>query len=181
VTRAFVAVRPPDVVLDEVERLAARARDAVAGARWTRREQWHLTIQFLGNRAELDAVTGALRALRHPAGELRLGGVGAFPSARRARVLWVGTATGTEWLDALAAAVGTLLVPAGHPPEERQFHGHLTLARLDPPADLRDPLGALAAADVGPPWTATEVVLYESRQRRSGAEYVPVERFALGG
>jgi 2'-5' RNA ligase len=179
VTRAFLAVCPPDAVLDEVEQLAAGVRDRVEHARWTRREQWHLTVQFLGNRTDVDGVTGALRGLEHPAGELRLGELGAFPSARRARVLWVGTAVGTEWLGALAAAVGERLAPVGYPPEARPFHGHLTLARLEPPTDVRALLDEVAVASVGPAWTVAEVVLFESRLRRTGAEYSPIGRFPL--
>ncbi len=38
-------------------------RDSAPGARWTGEDQWHLTLQFLGNRVDLDAVAVALGGL----------------------------------------------------------------------------------------------------------------------
>jgi 2'-5' RNA ligase len=88
-------------------------------------------------------------------------------------VLWLGITTGAELLQQLAAAVGALLRPLGHEPEARPFHAHLTLARCKTPTDLRPVLAALGPGPVGPPWTMSDVVVYESRLRRTGAQYVP--------
>jgi RNA 2',3'-cyclic 3'-phosphodiesterase len=178
--RAFVAVRPPGGVLAAVASAVASAEGSVTGARWTRNEQWHLTLQFLGNQADLDAVAGGLGALALRPGQLQVGGWGAFPSERRARVLWLGVVEGAEYLAQLAAAVGALLAPLGHEPEDRGYHAHLTLARLARPADLRAAVAALPADPVGAPFTAEEVLLYESTTRREGAEYRVHARFPLG-
>ncbi|MGH3410791.1 MAG: 2'-5' RNA ligase family protein, partial [Streptosporangiaceae bacterium] len=48
------------------------------------------------------------------------------------------------------------------PDEDRRFRGHITLARLREPADVR-PLTAELAGLEGPPWTATEIQLIHSR------------------
>ncbi|HZP31300.1 MAG TPA: RNA 2',3'-cyclic phosphodiesterase [Acidimicrobiia bacterium] len=177
--RAFVAVRPPEGVLAEVARATARARDEIGTARWTTSAQWHLTLQFLGNRADLDAVGAALGELAAPGGDVRLGGGGAFPSEERARILWLGVVEGAETLAGLAAAVGSLLAPLGHEPDDRPFHAHLTLARLARPADARGAVAALGPGPVGERWTVGEVVLYESVTRRDGAEYRAHARFPL--
>jgi 2'-5' RNA ligase len=180
--RAFVAVRPPDAALAAVADAVAPVRDAglVPGARWTTSEQWHLTLQFLGNRADLDAVAGALEALRAAGGDARLGGAGAFKSVTRATVLWLGLVAGGEVLGSVAAAVGALLAPIGHQPEDRPYHAHLTLARLGRPADVRPAVDALGAGPVGDPWRVGEVVLYESTTRRDGAVYREHATFPLG-
>jgi 2'-5' RNA ligase len=129
-TRAFVAVRPPDDVLDRVDEISATIEAHTPdGARWTTREQHHLTLQFLGNRADVDAVAAALREIAVAPADVELRGIGAFPSPRRARVLWIGVAAGASMLTQLAAAVGVLLEPLGHEPEARAYHPHLTLAR----------------------------------------------------
>lgn len=180
-SRAFVAVAPPAEVLDAVDAAIARVRDDVAGAKWTRREQWHLTLQFLGNRVDLDEVSAALAPLAVGAGEVRLGGAGAFPSDRRGRVLWIGVSEGGPLLAQLAASVGVLLAPVGYEPEARPFHPHLTLARLARPGDLRPVVEALGPEPVGPAWIAGEVVLYESLLRREGARYEAVAAFPLVG
>jgi 2'-5' RNA ligase len=171
VTRAFVAVVPPEPVLDAVGRAAATLD--LSGARLTTRDQWHLTLQFLGNRADVDAVAASLGALAIERGDVQVGGAGAFPSERRARVLWLGITTGAELLQQLAAAVGALLRPLGHEPEARPYHAHLTLARCKTPTDLRPVIAALGPGPVGPSWTVSGVVVYESRLRRTGAQYVP--------
>lgn len=176
--RAFVAVVPPEEVLDAVA--AALGEPDVPGARLLRREQWHLTLQFLGNRADLEVVAGALRGLALRSGPVRLGGFGVFPNERRARVLWLGVAEGAALLDQLAAAVGVVLGPRGYPPEDRDFHPHLTLARCKRPADLRDALGRLPSDPVGPGWTLDEVVLFESVTRSTGARYLERGRFPVG-
>jgi len=176
VTRAFVAIRPPDAVLEEVDALSASLD--LGGARRTTRDQWHVTLQFLGNSADVDAVADALTDVRVPAASARFGGLGAFPSNKRARVVWLGVAQGAELFDALAREVGERLTPLGHVPEARAYHAHLTLARLKTPADVRAALAADAAA-VGDAWLVDEVILYESRVRRTGAEYTPVASVSL--
>jgi 2'-5' RNA ligase len=180
VTRAFVAVVPPAPVLDAVDRAAAPLRPGLE-ARWTGREQWHLTVQFLGNKADIDAVASALADLPVPPAPVRLGGAGAFPSTRRARVVWIGCLEGQEFLGALAGAVGARLAPLGHEPEARAYHPHLTLARLRAPADARATVAALGPAPVGEAWAVCEVVVFESLLRRSGARYVPRVVVALTG
>ena len=177
--RAFVAVVPPGEVLDAVDEALSRVRAKVPGARWSRREQWHLTLQFLGNKADLDPVAQGLAALAVGRGEVRLGGGGAFPGERRARVLWLGLVEGAPLIAQVAAATGALLAPLGYDPEDRPFHPHLTLARLKVPGDLREAVDALGADPVGPSWTAGEVVLFESTQDRDGPRYRAYASFPL--
>ena len=112
---------------------------------------------------------------------MRLGGGGAFPSERRAKVVWLGVVEGTDLLADLAGAVGALLAPLGHEPEDRPFHAHLTLARLGRPSDARAVVAAIGPDPVGERWRAGEVHLYESTTRREGAEYRLHASFPLGG
>ena len=55
-----MAVRPPDEVLDAVAEAVATGQPVVDGLRWAGREQWHLTLQFLGPLARLAPVVAAL-------------------------------------------------------------------------------------------------------------------------
>lgn len=180
--RAFVAVRPPDDVLTAVERAVAPARHAIVGPRWTDRRQWHLTLQFLGWCGDVEAVAAALDGLEErDAFAVRLGGGGAFPSERRARVIWLGVHRGAEALGRLAGGVAACLAPLGFEPEARAFHPHLTLARLRVPGDVREAVAALGDAPVGQAFTVREVVLYESVLRPDGARYEPLARVAFRG
>lgn len=182
--RLFVAVHPPEKVLDAVGEVAARAQRALVGPRWTTRDQWHLTLQFLGSVPEdrLDAVRRALEATSavQPF-PVRLGGGGAFPRPSRGRVIWVGLAAGAEPMAGLARAVHRALRPLGYEPEARAFHPHLTLARLAVPGDVQPALEALGDGPVGPAFVVDEVVLFESHLRRTGAVYEARARVPLLG
>ena len=176
--RGFVAVVPPRDVLDAVGKLSWRAAHRpselslprLVGPRWTTREKWHLTLQFLGTSVDLDAAADALARVRAAPLQLRLGGVGGFPSERRANVLWIGVRDGTRDLSAVASAVADAMTPVVGPPEARAFHPHLTLTRLTRPADLRLAVAA-SRGPVGPAWTADRLVLFESVTASSGAQY----------
>lgn len=179
VGRGFVAVVPPDDVLDAVG-AAAAAIEVPSTARRTSRPQWHLTLQFLGNKVDFAAVAGALEALAVRGAPVQLGEAGAFPTERRGRLLWLGVREGDALLAQLAAAVGALLGPTGYPPEGRPYHAHLTLARLKAPADLRPVVAALGSEPVGRAWTPAEVVLFRSKPGRGGSEYTARARVPLG-
>jgi 2'-5' RNA ligase len=183
--RAFVAVVPPAPVLDAIARVVAAAGSPPPGWRWTPREQWHLTLQFLGRVDDAEAVVAAIqRAARSlPAFDARLGGGGAFPSARRAGVVWAGVSGGSDAFTELAARVAVALEPLGYEPEPGRFHPHLTVARARgrERRDGRVLVEALGAATLGERFGVDEVVLFESRTRPEGAQYVVRARCPLAG
>src|SRR5215468_1568458 len=121
--RLFVAVWPPDRVL---RRLANLDRPAAAGLRWTTRDQWHVTLRFLGG-VDIDSVPEVTAALDAVASGLSQLLVEAGPTIERlgSGVLCVPVAG----LDDLAGRVVDATADFGRPAERRPFHGHLTLAR----------------------------------------------------
>jgi 2'-5' RNA ligase len=179
-TRAFVAVRPPAAVLEAIGATVARLEATIPDVRWAAPEQWHVTLQFLGNRADVDAVASALTGVDVRGGEAQLGGGGAFSSPRRASVAWLGVNEGTELLTTLADAVSTRLTPLGHEREARPFHPHITVARARGRStfDARAFVAAVPPV-IGPAWTVAEVIVYESVLRRAGAQYVERATIAL--
>lgn len=182
--RLFVAVRPPADVLEAVEEVVAPARRALVGPRWTTPDQWHLTIQFLGQVPD-EQVTDVSRALESVSKiqpfPVRLGGGGAFPRVSRGRVIWLGVTAGAEGVADLARAVNVALAPLGFEPEEHEYHAHLTLARLKVPGDVGPAVETLGDGPVGGAFVVSEVVLYQSRLSRAGARYEPVSAVALEG
>jgi 2'-5' RNA ligase len=148
----------------------------MTGGRPAPRDQWHLTVQFLGDAADVDAVTAAfaLEPLDAGVGELRLGGATAFGNPRRARILALRLHDGEAWVRELAAQVESRLMPLGHGRDlgEQPFVPHLTLARFRVPADLRPLCAAIGPEPLGPLWPVEEVVLYESVLRREGAQHL---------
>jgi len=178
--RAFVAIVPSRAALDAVGKVSWRAAHRPAevalprllGRRWTTRDKWHLTLQFLGTRVDLDAAAAALATVRGAPARVRLGGLGGFPSARRANVLWIGVIDGAGAVTALAATVNAAMAPVvGAAADEGEYHPHLTLARLSRPADLRAAAAKASGAAIGPAWVADRVVLFESVTAPTGARY----------
>jgi 2'-5' RNA ligase len=180
VARAFVAVVPPREVLDAVGKVSWRAMHRprelalprLWSPRWTTRDQWHLTLQFLGARVDLDGATSLLASVRGSPVTTRLGGLGGFPTAKRANVLWIGATEGARELGALAATVANAMMPIAGDPDALPFHPHLTLARLGRHGDLRAAVAALPRPEpVGPRWTVDRIVLFESVTASTGAQY----------
>jgi 2'-5' RNA ligase len=179
-------VVPTPEVLRWTESVAASARRGADGLRWTRADQRHVTLQFLGPVDDADAliesVAGSVR--RVAPFLLVLGGAGAFPSPRRASVLWLGVTCGADELGALAAAVTGATGATGATGQiahDRPYRPHLTLARSAAARDLRPVVGHLSGHAPAPPFRVDDAVLYDSETRRDGAVYVERARFPLGG
>jgi len=183
IARAFVAVVPPADVLDAVEDAARPLRLREPALRFVGREQWHVTLQFLGRVPDDLALSDALgSALTTVAPfDVRLGGVGAFPSVARAAVLWIGVAEGSESFGRLAAAVCDASASLGFAAEDRPFHAHLTVARAGRPRRVAETVTAFGVEPLGPRWTVDSVALVASDTRRDGAVYTEVARFPLSG
>lgn len=177
--RLFVAVpvREPSVVaaLEAVETEARKER-----VRWTPGHQLHFTLRFFA--AVEEARVAALKDAVSKAAErvarfgLELVGLGAFPRPAAPRVIWVGTAAGTEALTSLAARISTELSKAGFPAEERPFRPHLTLGRVREghgSASLEELLYANAARAFGTTLIG-EVVLYQSVLGSGPAAHTPL-------
>jgi RNA 2',3'-cyclic 3'-phosphodiesterase len=187
--RCFIAVELPADVRSALARAqeTIRARAPRADVRWTPPEQMHLTLKFLGAvpTERVADISAALERIAPDAAPLPLaaGGLGAFPSLGSARVLWAGIGAGAVEAAAVAAAVDRATAALGFPPEARAFRGHLTLGRVRSPRAgqaLADAVKAMGAPDFGA-WTASELVLFESRLGARGALHVPVSRHALRG
>ena len=84
--RLFVAVWPPPEVLDLVAEID---RPALAGVRWTTRDQWHVTLRFLGRMDGIEAAAARLAeaaaAVRGGRGVGSAGPVGRGGAGRRGR------------------------------------------------------------------------------------------------
>jgi RNA 2',3'-cyclic 3'-phosphodiesterase len=168
-------------IAEEVERLKAPMGDAGFRVAWVPAANLHLTLKFLGsiNEELVEGVTGACRrvAARHRPIEATAVGLGAFPSLQKPSVLWVGVEAPAT-LTALQREVEAAMIEVGFEKEERAYHPHVTVGRVK---ELRG-----SAADL---WKGelqlgssplAEIIVYESRTRSAGAEYVARARVPLG-
>jgi 2'-5' RNA ligase len=160
--RTFVALCSGPAACRRFAREARRLAALDDGFRAPATDDFHLTLQFLGDTNETDVPAIARALVRAAEGHeplsLRYGGLGAFPEPARARVVWaaVGAETAGGEADpaplvALARSVGEALRPLGFPTEGRAWHPHVTLGRLRrrPAPALVEALLAGAALDLG--------------------------------
>lgn len=154
--RLFVALNLPDAVRTALWDAAAPLRDAGLPINWVRPEGMHVTLKFLGEVAESRTadLQSALGRACAGARTLSLGleGFGAFPDARRPRVVWAGVVPEPA-LELLQHGVERELAPLGFPTEARAFRPHVTLGRAKgrgapkPVAGLDAALESLAFAE----------------------------------
>jgi 2'-5' RNA ligase len=164
--------------LAEARRFQASLAEGVAGVRWARPETLHLTVHFFGTiddaRAAMAVDLVAPVASRTPRFDVALGRLGAFPPRGAPRVLWLSPVSEAAQLTALAGECRTVLHRAGFDVESRQYHPHCTLGRLRRVwSDDERTTWKSAVAEPVPlmAFTATRVVLYESRSAPGGAVY----------
>jgi 2'-5' RNA ligase len=179
--RAFFAVELPPALRQTIARhVSELARAAPAEVRWTAEENYHVTLKFLGDVAEdrVDELVQAASAKLARIGAFQgtLGGFGAFPNARAARIAWVGVSGGSAPLARLARQLDTAAARFGVGRERRPYHAHITVGRLNSPQPL--PLQRFAEP-LGASFPAAEVILFESRLAPQGPSHVPCARIAL--
>lgn len=193
--RLFWAIELPDPVRERlvgIQELLAGSAPA-AKVRWTRPEQMHLTLKFVGETAvTTDDLTAAVGP-HLPAAPLALevAGVGSF-GGRRPRVLWAGVGgDGLAEVVRLAGGLERAMRDFGVAADDRPYAPHVTLGRVREPRgrgrrrragpnQLPEALEALAMPPL--PFTARELVLFASSygQAKGPVSYVAEARLAFG-
>jgi RNA 2',3'-cyclic 3'-phosphodiesterase len=181
--RTFIALNLPAGERQRLHDALAPLRDRELPVRWTAPDAIHLTLRFIGEIEgyEVDPLSSTIRevAARHHPLDLAVGGFGAFPSLRRASVLWVGIAP-SEAVMALQRDLELALSRLGYAREQRPFRPHLTVARTRGgarPADVERLAGTLAHDAV----VRVETMdLMRSHLGGAGARYEPLLRAPLG-
>jgi 2'-5' RNA ligase len=135
--RAFIALPLPDTVKDALSEASGMLRKTI-DARWVKPDSIHLTLKFLGDIDEnnLETIREGLEKIssQHSPFEMKLDSLGAFPSVRKARVIWAGVETDIMALRKLAASIDDLSAIYCIAKESRPFTAHITLARLREPS-----------------------------------------------
>jgi 2'-5' RNA ligase len=182
VSRLFVALLPPPEALAEIAAAVGDVRAEWPALRWIDPSLWHVTLAFLGEVPD-DVRSGlhvrlARAASRHRPVTLSFAGAGAFPSAARGRVFWIGLHADPP-LTRLAESVAAGAERAGaREADRKRFHPHLTLARSRDGADLKPLVGSMSTFD-GRRWRADAVHLVCSHLGPR-VWYEPVEAYPLG-
>lgn len=164
--RAFVAIFPPPHVVQSLVAIqdALRPQFPPQAISWTKPEQIHLTLSFLGD-VEISLLSRLQFALesetRHwDAVELQVGAIGCFPGVRKPRVLWAGFTGGIDSLRLIKLRADECVSKSGIPSENRPFHPHMTVGRVRHPERRFNHFRISAVTPIR--WTSEEVFLVRS-------------------
>ncbi|MGH2542455.1 MAG: RNA 2',3'-cyclic phosphodiesterase [Ardenticatenaceae bacterium] len=189
--RAFVAVQIAEEVADALWQVqdTLQSLPAMADLRWVEPEDSHITLKFLGDTPipRLPAIVAALDSVaeRWEPFIAQFGPLGAFPNVHRPNNVWLGISQGEKPFQHLYNAIEVALKKLGIKPERRDFHAHLTLARV--PKAWTDAQRRAAGELIGPtelpevpPFTVDAVALIRSVLTPEGSEYTRLANSLFG-
>jgi 2'-5' RNA ligase len=173
--RVFLSIDIEDEsLLSRVSRIQSRLDQEAAKLKLVEKDSIHFTLRFFGDTSlsrteEMRNLLGTLEIIPFT---ILIEGVGAFPSARRPNVIWIGVSQNAQQIAELKAGIDALLVSLGYPPE-KGFKAHATIARVravkDRERTLRN-LESLARESVGT-MTVSSFRMTKSTLKPSGPVY----------
>ena len=207
--RTFVAIQLPRAVRAKLIEHTRQLRRDVTDARasWTREDNLHLTVKFLGDVSVNEIPKLSEAVARAVAGmkpfELTVAGCGVFPPRGKPSVLWIGVHAGSadilhagavhlprtslsenrltpSPLDVFYQRIEDECADAGFAREPRPFHPHLTIARLRKTGGERHLAEAHQHLRFMPQiFSVSEVVVFKSELRREGSKHTAISRHPL--
>jgi 2'-5' RNA ligase len=184
--RVFCAIELPSLVREKISEHITRLRAAEPGspASWSRADNVHLTLKFIGEvplgRVNDLSQAAATAVAGFPSFEIVIANTSSFPQHGTPRVLWIGVDDYSGKLSQLQTKFDDESLRLGFEKEARPFNPHLTIARLRKPQGARTL--ALAHKEMG--FAATKVSVTELNVIRSelssnGSRYTVISRHAL--
>jgi 2'-5' RNA ligase len=182
--RLFTAVDLPEPVREHLARISEslRKHPALNDLSWTRTENLHITLKFLGEipDAQVANLAGALARLAVPEMSLVLNPFLVLPGQGPARVLAANVRGDVEPLGKLFGQIESAVQPLGVRREARAFKPHVTLARVRRPTRQLTAQALGRIVDPGllptPTFTVSQFTLYQSVLDSKGSIYTPVAR-----
>ena len=184
--RTFIAVLISEELKRRIALVQEEFKKVAPEVKWVAEENFHVTLKFLGNvnAGSLGRISEAVAAAANGIEpfEIEVGGVGAFPSSRRPRVIWVGVTAGKQELVELAGRVDKQLEKLGFAREDRPFKSHITIGRVKEGQGVENLVPALERAQVGYLGTVHvgSIALMKSDLRRDGPVYSVLSEISLG-
>ena len=175
--RLFTGIEIPPDVGDHL----ALLRGGLPGARWIDRENYHITLRFVGDidRDIAEDIAETLADVSRAGFELSIDGLMAFGSKKPHSI--VAHVRPSRELAELQAEHERRMQRIGLPAEQRKFIPHVTLARLRGTssrdvADYLSPRGGFVTR----PFPVDRFLLFSSRNSVGGGPYVIEEEYPLG-
>jgi len=176
--RLFFAIDLPERIREELLILARKDEKDIW--RWTPKENLHLTLVFIGHldEAQLPKVieAGQDACQKNPSFTLKSRGIAYGPESS-SRMVWLNMEK-NEALTKLKNDLEEALLEreVDFSREYREFHPHITLARLK--LSCAKPSHQIHK-DYTEDFLVEEMVLMASNLKRSGAEYTAIQKFSF--
>jgi 2'-5' RNA ligase len=185
--RMFLAIELPSEVRDHLARMQSQLAKQIGKASFTRAENLHITLKFLGEVRE-QQLAALIESLGHVRSStpisLRATRVDCFPNRGPVRIIASMFDGEIKALVGVHSAIEQRCQYLGFDREERKYTPHATLARARPtlPATVREAvLEGSNKLEPSGPFEVREFVLMQSTLKASGAEYASAARFPLKG
>lgn len=184
--RLFIAINFSKSLRRRMVKATRPLRAEELPVRWTEPARLHLTMKFLGDVRErrVDDVVETLERVCSGFKPFEVGfeRVGAFPSLRSPRVIWMGVEATME-MRAVKHDLEHGFVELGFSRETRAFQPHVTLARTNDEAevgDFRDLEPLAREVEMDATYRVANLDLMHSRLRPDGPEYTRLHTARLG-
>ncbi len=186
--RCFIAIdidkKTRTNLADLQQKLAGEVDIRKGDVKWVNPDNIHLTLKFLGEIEDTQAVEACeiaeQVAARHNNFDIEIASVGTF-GGKSARVVWAGVTQGANELIDLQKDLDNELAQAGHPKDQREFSAHLTLCRIGYPkagAKLAEVCKGYKDYKVGS-ISADALCVYQSRLTPAGPVYTLLGSYKL--
>ncbi len=181
--RSFIAIETPKDIRDNIGVLQTKLKTGLGIlVRWVAIENMHLTLIFLGEVKEdflnkvKEQLISAVQMVKPF--EANLNGLGAFPSQKSPRIIWIGMDKGKNEVIDLQSKVEKSLMTIGCRPEDRKFHPHLTIGRVK--GTIKEATNIFEANYTCRDFPVKSIVLFKSTLRPQGPIYEKLEEFHFG-
>ena len=188
--RLFIAI----AISEAADNALREICHSVSGARFTPSGNFHLTLRFMGELGSeaFSDLRDALHGIRDDPFHLSVKGVGHFPLRGMPRTLWAGASAHTmtsqvpafDPLIRLQRKVEKMVIRLGHKPDGRNFHAHVTIARLQEGRGLSGRVAQFLMANSlwrSEPFMVNAFHLYSSRTKNDGPHYHIEQTYPLNG
>jgi 2'-5' RNA ligase len=185
--RSFLAIELPATILKRIEEVQRDLKSSRADVRWVSPQNIHLTLKFFGN-IEESIIESIIQLIEGPAQDatpfsLKIEGMGAFPSLKSPRVIWMGFQEGKERIVAIQKQLEREFEKIGFQPEGRPFHPHLTLGRMRSNRGKDELVREMERyrEEAFGNFQVEKVILFKSELRPTGPIYTVLREVRLGG
>jgi RNA 2',3'-cyclic 3'-phosphodiesterase len=184
--RTFIAIPLTAECRAMLDQMQQSLRVHRAEVRWVAIPSIHLTLKFLGEADPeiipklTESIVGASKSERPF--KLSLQGLGCFPNLKIPKVIWCGIAGEMDRLARLQREAETACSECGFIPENRAFHPHLTLGRVNGKRNLQPLLDCIRiGSDLERSFQVDHFNIYMSVLKPQGAEYTVLKTITLIG